>query len=219
MIYLDTDHLIRLSRFLSLVQMFDIHENLLPLVHSGFVHFVSATKAKQRGLPHTFSLVTLRLKLSLSQAHTALSISLTLLPNVLEYNSFLHDCNLLIKMIDIIAPFLDSAERQSELNSLKLLLEQNDVSLISKRIDVNFCFGLRSRQPELPHKAATVLFRSPDTTLHCRCRRIEGPSFDVVLKTKCRVPVDRLKSQVGPYRTAWDPLVNDLLRYHPVGVM
>ena len=144
MIYLDTDHLIRLSRFLSLVQMFDIHENLLPLVHSAFVHFVSATKAKQRGLPpHLFTSDT-RLKLSLSQAHTALSISSTLLPNVLEYNSFLHDCNLLIKMIDIIAPFLDSADGQSELNSLKLLLEQNDVPLFQNVENFSSQFAFRS---------------------------------------------------------------------------
>ena len=120
MIYLDTDHLVCLSRFLSLVQMFDIHENLFPLVHSAFVHFVSATKAKQRRLPpHLFNSDSSDTQIELVTVTGPYSFVnfVDALPNVLEYNSFLHDCNLLITMIDIIAPFLDSAERQ-ELNSI-----------------------------------------------------------------------------------------------------
>ena len=136
MIYLETDSLIRISKFLALLQMFEIPENVLPLVHIVFVHFFSAAKAKQLGSPpHLFTREAMTQTVTVTGPYSLENFR-DALPNVLEYISFLHDCNLLIKMIDTIAPYLHPSERQDMNLILDLFLNILHVAFAQFPIDL-----------------------------------------------------------------------------------
>ena len=110
MIYFDIDHLLNVTQFLQLLQHFDLSDEIRNLVQKTYVCFASATYAKQTGLPpHLFSNMaegeTLSFQGPYSLHHFRDAVS-----NVFEFNFHLHNCNVLIIMIDTIICFLPFPE-------------------------------------------------------------------------------------------------------------